>query len=270
MKPCCVVSSALPFFADGFRVRLGAERVYDNTRLTFFVGLYNDEDFYRLRHHGGRSVVVFCGSDAFKLSGRSWWRNGGEWLKKMAKSRRIAVVAISEDIVGALRYLGIENVRYNVCPTMESRFEVTLPKRKKVYVYYNPAHEAIFDWKVYEAIMERFKGTDVEVDDVRSKVFVNPLEMGRVYEECFVGMKPYVKDGYGNTQVELAIAGRRCISNGDFVGNLRYGDADEAIAHIENELAKMDSMEGRFELRELAEKELMLPDGFNTEKFWFL
>jgi hypothetical protein len=237
--------------------------------LTFFVGLYNDVDFGRVMKHQGHGVIVFCGSDAFKLRGKEWWRGEGKvnFIRRV-RAKKLSVVSISDDITEALSAINVPSRQFNVCPTMESRFRVVLPSSKTVYVYYNDAHKNLFDWGLYEGLVKHYEGSDVTIEDVHSKVFVNPLDMPKVYENCFVGMKPYLKDGYGNTQVELALSGRRCISNGQFGGSLRYSSLEDAIAHIDNELKNVNSMKGRQELRTLAEKELQLPEGFNQIEFW--
>ncbi len=233
------------------------------------MGVYNLFEFNRIRHHKGLSIVIFCGSDAFLLGERPWFGKAEDnVLRHGINNGYIRLVSISKDIELALSKIGLPSRRYNVCPTDEDNYKVTKPTSKRVYVYYNEKHKALFDWEVYEGVVKHYEGLGVEIDDVHSKDFVNPIDMPKVYEDCFVGMKPYLKDGYGNTQVELALSGRGCISNGQFGGNLRYGGLRDVITHIDNELKKVNSVEGGQELRILAEKELQLPTGFNQIEFW--
>ena len=260
----CIVSTSLPWLVSGFHKRLGCGYNYHPDNPTYFVGLYSHNDYDRVVSHRGLAVVVFCGSDAFKLKSRGFYKQ----FMVISRKPNVRVVSISKDIQQVLDDAGIPNVLYNVCPTQEDRFEVTKPTTNKVYIYYNKAHFDLFDWGLYHSLREHYKDEKVVIPDVEKRVFVNPLDMGKVYSECFVGMKPYLSDGYGNTQVELALSGRRCISNGDFVGNLRYGSVDDVIAHIERELKDVNDVRGRVELRNLALSELQLPYGFNEIEFW--
>jgi hypothetical protein len=264
-----VVSRSLPFFVEGFHKRLRCGYGYDPTKNTFFVGMYNLFEFNRIRNHKALSIVIFCGSDAFLLGERPWFgKEEANALRRGIDKGYVRLVSISEDVELALSKIGLPSRRYNVCPTDEDKYKVTAPTSKRVYVYYNEAHKGLFDWNVYEGLVRHYEGSEVEIEDVHSKAFVNPIDMPKVYENCFVGMKPYLKDGYGNTQVELALSGRRCVSNGQFSGNLRYGGLKDAIAHIDKELKNVNNVDGRYELRILAEKELQLPTGFNQIEFW--
>lgn len=269
MITSCVVSRSLPFFVEGFHKRLGCGYKYEPLKAAFFVGMYNEFEFNRLLRHKGLAVVIFCGSDAFLLDKRPWFGKMArlDFVRGIIRGK-VRVVSISEDISNALKSLGIESSLYNVCPTDLERFKVTKPQGKRVYVYYNDAHEKLFDWRVYEDVVNHYRDSDIVIDKVREKRFVNPLDMPKEYEGCFVGMKPYIKDGYGNTQVELALSGRRCISNGAFVGNLRYANSVDVISHIDKELKNVNDLQGRDELRNLAVKELELPTGFNEIDFW--
>lgn len=240
---------------------------YDPNEPCFFFGLYTGEDYMRFALHSGEKVLIFGGSDAFGLPEKHLTKDGSHYGELRKFSKKGVVVSISRDIQNELKSVGIDSVYYPVCPTDDVKFPLTTTRGKDV-VYVYARDNRLVEWEMVSDVIDLCKSnSEIKFHIVTGEKFINPLDMDSLYDECFIGWKPYKRDGFGNTQVELALKGRLCISNGDLETNLGYNSAEDVANAIMLAYENRRTHDG-YLYRCNALSEIEQPNEVNEYNFW--
>ena len=81
------------------------------------------------------------------------------------------------------------------------------------------------------------KRTNYNIIETNSKTY-NVIELEKIYESCFIGLRLTKHDGLPNTVLEMGLMGRKCLHNGNTPNSLNYESVDDIIKHIDAEYSK--------------------------------
>lgn len=218
------VSYCLRYFKNSFLEKYKLGPVRDKEQPVVMFGMYNNKDLEFYANHKGRIVVVWCGND-----GRTISRNSTSRRHILGQKQDTIHIATSSFIHKDLNIAEIKHITLPITPT-EMDMVPIMPRGNKIYCYIgkNP--------KAYnKALAEHAaKRTGHEIIMANAKTY-NKENLIRVYEDSFIGLRLTRHDGVSCTAIELGMAGRRCIFNGDSPNSIPWSNIDDICANINKE-----------------------------------
>jgi hypothetical protein len=202
-------------------------RLFDNPgEPVVMYGLYKQDDYDFLQNYGNRVHVLWCGSDARIAIGAR---------VDIIKSSGCVNIAKNRQIHDTLKSKGIDS---RIIPVTPTPMDIGPEKKgKKVYCYIgNPGKERQYKVNALRQIESR-----VPYKFVYAYHNSYPREqLLDIYRQCFIGIRLLDHDGLSNSIIEMALMGRRTISNNPIPGTLPWRKGRAIPAMINREYKRKD------------------------------
>ena len=227
----------LKTFKDRLSEKYGFVAFTDPSKPAVAFGIYNQTTIDKMLRNDGMIIVVWTGTDAYDFCYRPDNLNWGGLTQK----KNIKHIAISKWISDDLSKCGVPHVclPVNVARASNGGFR-PVPLGTKVYTYNFKLRPILYGKVVIDAVRQRMPDVEfIDIDDTKFKLPYTPDEMPKIYEQCFIGLRPTAHDGCSNTVVELGLMGRRCVHNGQLPGSIRWHHIEDVIETIRAEQAKI-------------------------------
>ena len=252
-------------FADNLLKHADLVAYHDAEAPSFFYGLL-PADLQILQSHKNIGVVIWTGIDcnhAINAASKSTLHT----VKRMDNVRHIA---ISNFIATSLEEVGIDYRYYPFYP-FDFEFFAPVEKGPNIYVYCS-GNKQVYGYDVIKnVIAPAFPDTtfiytthSINYDKRRVAdpdiVYYEKDQLVEVYGSCFICLRLTHHDGLAATVQELGCMGIRSVWNGNSPSALSYRTNDDIIAHIENEMGAIGTIDNG--LSEGVKQFLRIPDSF--------
>ena len=194
------------------------------------------KDVRRIERHRSLAVVAWCGGDsraATTSAARCYYRD-------ILHRPNVAHIAISRSVAEDLQLLGVPYVHVPLC-TVSTGLYYPVPLGPKVYVYTSFAAPAVYGWPIVEEVRRRLPRVKFAIHASSAPHCISREQLQKVYEKCFIGLRPTPHDGLSNTVVELGLMGRRCIWNGWTPDAIPWTSVEGIVKAIKKERARVGS-----------------------------
>ena len=203
-------------------------------------GLYNQHLVDIILRTNAMVVIVWSGTDAYDFCFRPKTLNYNGLLQK----KNVRHIAISKWVSNDLSKRGIPHIclPVNVASIDIKKFE-PVPLGTKIYTYSFSRRPNLYGRQMIDAVKKKLP--DIEFIDNLTEGFnlqYTPNEMPKIYEQCFMGLRPTLHDGCSNTVIELGLMGRKCIHNGWIPGSISWYGVDDIVANIRHEQTKIGTV----------------------------
>lgn len=233
------VSPSIPFYDEKFRKRYELASYYNPNSPAFFFGCYTKDDLDAIQKHQSLAVVIWAGTDAMNM------RKALEPTGKHPFADNVRHVAISKFIEDDLKALGLPFVSLPLCNVDEDIFTFQIGRghcytkvnpgvavTNAVYAYVPKWDREKYGGPIIDELIKRLPEYTFIVNDDNNKT---PDEMRRMYEACFVGVRPLAHDGLSNTVIEMGLMGRRVVWNGNSPNAIPWQTIDDIVDAIRSQ-----------------------------------
>jgi hypothetical protein len=219
-----------------FKSKYGLRDYGDLDAPLVMFGMYDDEDLRTYRKHRGELTLVWQGMDSKDLNGRA----------EEIKSKECFHYSISHWITESLDK---NDIHSTYAPISATTGEINLqPLGNSIYFYTSRMSQESSDY--YGEFM---------IDEIKSKTGLNVHvatcdtyskdELRQIYADSFINLRLTTFDGCPNTNLEMALMGRRSIFNGDIPGSIKWRGVDDICNSIMHEFYKRKNID--YQLAEL-------------------
>jgi len=226
-------------FSAAFMQKFGISAYKDPKAPAVFFGVYK-KHVQRVLDHRGPGIVVWAGSDILMANPL--------FIDQLKKHKNISHIAISNFISEDLKRLGIPHQVLPITPFQYSGLE-PCPKGKKIYIYLPDAtskQREFYGGKYLDALRKRMPNQQFLITQPKN---FKQTELYKLYQDCFMGLRPTQHDGMSNTVIELGLMGRKVVWNGEAPNAIPYKNLDDILQAIRTEKQHIGETD-----RELAEK----------------
>ena len=220
--------TVLKFFKPYVMKKYGVREYVDPNTPALFWGMYIPS-FRKLVTHRGFAVVVWCGTDALiTLKNRSYVQFF------LQNTGRIKHVAISSFLDKDLTKAGIPHITLPLL-SMPMANVMCMPRGRSLYAYLGNKESAD---KYGAALCNEvsFK-SGIPLITAYKDSYARSYLVNKIYRECFLGLRLLRHDGMSNSVIELGLAGRNVVYNGNTPNALNYRDEKDIIQLIQQEYA---------------------------------
>ena len=227
-------------------------------------GMYYQGIINKVLHNNATVIIVWSGTDAYDFCYRPELLNWGG----LAQKKNIRHIATSKWISDDLGKCGVSHICLPVvAATIPKENFRPVPLGNKIYTYSFVKRPVLYGKEIIDTVKEKL--SDIEFIDVKDEEFKlphTPEEMPKVYEQCFMGLRPTVHDGCSSTVAELGLMGRRCIHNGWLPGSIHWYGVDDIVQSIREEQKKIGSTD-KLLAKQIA-RYITVPDNWLDTEFY--
>ena len=243
-------------FKVSFLAKYGLKEYRHMDRPAIFFGCYTKQ-WYHLQVHQSLAVVIWAGTDAYNL------RFNPKFCKFLQEHvGRIFHVSISKYIEDDLKMAGLP---FRTLPITPHTYHGIKPSASGqcVYVYMPEVRQEFYGMPIIKEL--RAKMPDIVFKHASINTYSRLELMRRVYPSCFIGLRLTQHDGLSNTVVEMALSGKRSISNAGYPCTIPWTDVDSIIQAIRQEKANPPDPE---HIAKTMRKWLNIPDNWLEQEYW--
>lgn len=214
------ISRSLAGLEDKFRAKYQLTDYVDRRKPVVIFGMYNQDDIRTYLYHKSEVVVVWQGMDAKDLHYKT---------VSQLKQRNAKHFSISHWIQKSLNEVGIENECLPISATIGEN--LCCNRGDSVYFYSSDLSQESADYYGEYMLEEIRRRTKLNVIRATWNTYP-PEKLNKIYESCFINLRLTTFDGCPNTNLEMAMRGRRSIYNGNIPHSLRWTDVDDVCDTI--------------------------------------
>lgn len=251
-------SICLKNFEANFRKKYGliSYSKFDEPLIIF--GLFHQPLINHIAKRKAMTIIVWIGSDAMYM-------RQGKLLNYTSILRlpNIKHIAISKWIVEDLSAKGVPHIFIPITHVPENNFQPT-PLGNKVYFYGNSKRPTLYGQDILEEVKKKLPDYKfIETTDYYDRPY---SEMEKIYNDCFIGLRPTRHDGQPTTVIELGYMGRRCIHNGNAPNAIHWENVDDIVESIKKETVKIGTID--YKLAEQVRKYTSIGDNWLNTEFY--
>jgi hypothetical protein len=209
-------------FLDKYQLR----EYYRKDLPAVFFGCYTKQ-WHNIRAHQGELVVIWAGTDAYNL------RFNPDFCKFLRENWfRIHHVAISRYIEEDLASVGLMFKSMPITPHGYAGFEPK-PAGGSVYCYMPEVRQEFYGIDTLNKVKKLLPATPFIIANVNT--YSRTKLIHSIYPSSFIGLRLTAHDGLSNSVVEMALMGRRSVSNAGYPGTIPWTTAESVAQAIEKE-----------------------------------
>ena len=177
----------------------------DINKPTLFFGIFNNNDFDKLKNHKGDKYILWAGNDCLLN------KNSIKKINNIKKLKIKKFYGSSNNIVNRMKKININCDIINLDLVDKSIFKKIEDYGNSIYIS-NGINEDIISYNdiLYKQIVEKLPIFNYIYSNNLDKEY---YEMFDIYKECFIGLRLTQNDGYSNTVDEFKVMNIPIIHN---------------------------------------------------------
>ena len=180
--------------------------------------------YTRLIGHKSLCVIVFTGGDSMNLYAND------VILNLIKGNKDVHCIALSDIISRDLFQAGIEHKVIPINPFVNNINPQ--PFGDKIYSYIPQSLRGFYGGYIVDRLKELIPH---EILTCSLGSYKREQLIKEIYPQCFIGLRLTAHDGLPNTAIELALCGRKTVTNVDMPCSLKYSGLNDIVKHIRTE-----------------------------------
>jgi hypothetical protein len=225
------VSSGLKFFKDKIMKIYNLKEYSNKNKPALFFGLYNSEDVKHIKMHDGMRYLLWGGTDADMRYNKKKRR---EFIDRIKNYGDLMHFSSSKNLQQRLNNLGIPNrlLMISFCIN-DKQFMVPKKMGDSIYIYNGlvKGTEMKYGGEIYKTVMKKLPQYNYLLSNELSVPY---RDMGKVYQQCFLGIRLTINDACAMTVQEMGLMGMPIIHNSDYPNAIKWKNANDVVSIIKS------------------------------------